>query len=151
MYAAVFEAVAITAVQDLFEIAAGADKPIQIHGLRLSQTTDLGDAQEEVLRIRIRSGQTVTGSGGTTATGVPVDVDNVATGATVKANNTTQAGTGTIVVNDVLGWNIRVPLDHWWPPEARPFIKGSRRSTIELVAAPVDSVTVSGTLYYSEG
>lgn len=151
MYSCVFDAVAITAVQDIFAIVAPSAATVRIHQLDLYQTTDLGDAQEEVLRLRIRQGQTVAGSGGSAGTAVPQDVDDSASGATVRLNDTTQAGTGTIVIDETFGWNIRVPLTRIWTPETRPIIKGGRRATIELVAAPADSITVSGNLVWSEG
>lgn len=151
MYSCTFEAVAITAVQDIFELLAGTNDTVRLYRLRLFQTTDLGDAQEEVLRIRIRSGQTVSGSGGSSGTEVPIDVGDGAATSAVLLNNTTQAGTGTIVTNEVLGWNIRVPLDHIWTPEDRPCVRGARRVTVELVAAPTDSITVSGVLVWGEG
>ena len=151
MYSSVFDAVAITAVQDIFAIVAPTNATVRIHQLDLFQTTDLGDAQEEVLRLRIRQGQTAAGSGGAAGTIVPQDVDDSASGATVRTNDTTQANTGTIVTDEVFGWNIRVPLRIIWTPECRPILKGGRRATIELVGAPTDSITVSGGLIWQEG
>lgn len=151
MYSSVFDAVAITAVQDLFAIVAPTNATVRIHQLDLFQTTDLSDAAEEVLRLRIRQGQTTAGSGGAAGTIVPNDVDDGASGATVRTNDTTQASAGTIVVDEIFGWNIRVPLRLIWTPECRPTIKGARRATVELIAAPADSVTVSGGLMWQEG
>jgi hypothetical protein len=150
MYSCSFDAVAITAVQDIFSFLAPSAATLRLHSLDLFQTSDLGDAQEEVLRIRIRQGQTVVGSGGSAGTAVPQDVDDAASGSTVRTNDTTQAGTGTIVVDELFGWNIRVPLTRIWTPETRPILKGGRRLTIELVGAPADSVTVSGNVCWQE-
>lgn len=150
MYSCTFDAVAITAVQDIFSLLAPSNVAVRLHALDLFQTSDLGDAQEEVLRIRIRQGQTVVGSGGTSGTAIPQDVDDAASGSTIRLNDTTQAGTGTIVVDEIFGWNIRVPLTRIWTPETRPIAKGGRRLTIELVGAPADSITVSGNLVWSE-
>lgn len=151
IYSSVFEAVAVTAVQDLFSIVAGTNTPVLLHEFGLSQTTDLGDAQEEVLRIRLRAGATAAGSGGTAPVMIPRDLDDSAAAAVVRANDTTQAGTGTIVTHTAWGWNIRVPLQMIWTPETRPYFKGARRAVIELVAAPLDSITMSGYLVWSEG
>ena len=49
MYSAPMDAIAVTTATDLFHITV-ADT-IVIHVLEFCQTTDLGDAQEEVLRI----------------------------------------------------------------------------------------------------
>lgn len=151
MYSCSFDAVAITAVQDLFALVAPTNATVRIHQFDLFQTTDLGDAQEEVLRLRIRQGQTVAGSGGSAGTIIPQDVDDSASGATVRTNDTTQANTGTIVVDEIFGWNIRVPMTRIWTPETRPIVKGGRRATFELLGAPTDSVTVSGMLIWQEG
>lgn len=151
LYSCIFDAVAITAVQDIFAIVAPAAATVRLHQLDLFQTTDLGDAQEEVLRLRIRQGQTSAGSVGAAGTIVPQDVDDSASGSTLRTNDTTQANTGTIVVDEIFGWNIRVPLTRIWTPECRPIIKGGRRATIELIAAPADSITVSGGLIWQEG
>lgn len=151
IYTSVFEAVAVTAVQDLFAILAGTNTPVTLHELWLYQTTDLSDAAEEVLRLRMRSGQTVAGSVGTAPAMVPRDVDDSAAAAVVRANDTTQAGTGTIVQHASWGWNIRVPFQQIWTPETRPYFKGGRRATLELTAAPVDSITMSGMLMWAEG
>jgi hypothetical protein len=151
MYSASVDAVAITAVQDIFSIVAGTNAPVRLHTFDMFQTSDLGDAQEEVLRIRIRQGQTVAGSVGTSGTAVPQDVDDAASAATVRFNDTTQANTGTIVTDELFGWNIRVPLTRIWTPETRPIAKGGRRMTIELVGAPADSITVSCNVCWSEG
>ena len=150
-----FKAVAITVAQDLFEVKASASSIVVVHGFSLYQTTDLGDAQEEVFRLTTNrgSGSVTSGSGGTTATMTLVTRANTAFGGTVELNNTTvlAVGTGTLT-NDTehIGWNIRIPLNFWWTPEARPIILPGEYWTLELEAAPADSVTVSGTIYLEQ-
>ena len=153
MYFATFENVAIAAAQDIFEIVAAAGKNVRFHGFMLANvggTADAGDAQEEMLRLQIRRGQTVSGSGGSSVTPVPMSVTDAAFGGTCEANNTTQAGTGTIVVLHADGWNIRSPYI-WLPPDKlQPELTGSERMTVEVVAAPADSITCSGTCWMEE-
>jgi hypothetical protein len=150
-----FKAVAITVAQDLFEVRASSSSIIVVHGFSLFQTTDLGDAAEEVLRLTTNrgSGSVTSGSGGTTATAALVTRANTAFGGTVEVNNTTvlAVGSGTLT-NDMehIGWNIRIPQNFWWTPEARPIILPSDYWTLELEAAPADSVTVSGTIYLEQ-
>lgn len=150
-----FKAVAITAAQDLFEVLSSASAITIVHGFSLFQTTDLSDAAEEVLRLTTNrgSGSVTSGSGGSTATMVPKVRGNTAWGGTVEVNNTTvlAVGTGTLT-NDIehLGWNIRIPMFHLWTPEQRPIILPSERWTLELEAAPADSLTVSGTIYLEQ-
>ena len=59
MYSATFELVAATAAQDLFEINAPADASVVVHGVWLSQSSDVGDAASEMLNIPDPSGQHV--------------------------------------------------------------------------------------------
>jgi len=49
MYAVTFEAVAVTAAQDFFELTPADDKPLLIHGIYLAQSSDVGDANDELL------------------------------------------------------------------------------------------------------
>jgi len=152
IHAAQFDAQAVTTATDMFECTPAADRPAVIYGMSLLQTTDLGDAQEEVLRIGIYRDCTA-GSGGTAAT--EYVYTNVAAGVTptmaVRQLGTASTG-GTLI--DIIGWNIRIPL-LWIPiPEMRPKFSNiaaeGPTSTFRLIAAPADSITVSGVLYWTE-
>lgn len=150
IYTAVFNNVAITAIQDLFEIVAPADAVVMIHDIHLSQNTDVGDAAEEVLRIELTSGHATSGSGGSAPTAIPRELGDAAFGGTVEVNNTTQASAGTIVTHYVWNWNIRVGFDKIFTPETRPVLSPSRRACLELPVAPADSVTMSGSITFEE-
>lgn len=154
IYTAQFSAVAATAAQDLFEIAAPADAIVVIHDWTVFQTTDVGDAAEEILRLEcVRGVGTVTsGSGGSTVTPQPVSDGDPAFGGTVEANNTTRmaAGTGTLETLPQHGWNVRVPAEKVYTPETRPVISPSNRWTLSLPAAPADSLTISGSVTFEE-
>lgn len=150
IYTAVFNNVAVTAVQDLFEIVAPNDSIVVVHDLHISQNSDLGDAAEEILRIELTSGHTTSGSGGSAPTAIPAQLQDSSFGGTVEVNNTTQASAGTIVTHYVWNWNIRVGFDKIWTPETRPVIAPSRRMCVELPAAPADSLTMSGSITFEE-
>lgn len=150
MYTAVFNNVAVTAIQDLFEIVAPADSVVVLHDIHFSQNSDVGDAAEEILRIELTSGHTTSGSGGSAVTPVPVSLGDAAFGGTCEANNTTQAVSGTIVTKYVWNWNIRGPFDKIFTPETRPIISPSTRMCLELPAAPADSITMSGSITFEE-
>jgi len=135
IYTAVFNNVAVTAIQDLFEIVAAADAVVLLHDIHLSQNTDVGDAAEEVLRIELTSGHTTSGSGGSAPTAIPRDIGQAAFGGTIEVNNTTQASAGTIVTKYVWNWNIRVGFDKIFTPETRPRIAPGTRMCLELPAA----------------
>jgi hypothetical protein len=150
MYTAQFTSVAVTAAQDLFEIVAPADAVVEIHEICISQSSDVGDAAEEGLSVLWKSGATVSGSGGSSVTPEPLEFGNPAFGGTCEANNTTQANTGTIVTHHAWNWNIRIPMQVIFTPETRPILSPSRRATLELVAAPADSLTMSGYIVFRE-
>lgn len=150
IYTAVFNNVAVTAIQDLFELVAPADSVVMLHDIHLSQNTDVGDAAEEILRIELTSGHATSGSGGSSVTPVPRSLGTAAFGGTCEVNNTTQASTGTIVTHYVWNWNIRGPFDKIFTPETKPVISPSARMCIELPAAPADSITMSGSITFEE-
>lgn len=154
MYTTQTAAVAVTTAVDLWEILAATAKPIRIHGWSIAQTTDLGDAQEEVLRlIEVRGvGSVTSGSGGSSPTVHPIDDNDAAVGATVEANNTTRmaTGTGTLETLSERGWNIRIPLEMIYTPEMRPRVNPGDRWTLAIGAAPADSVTISTSITFEE-
>jgi len=150
LYTATFAGVAVTAQQDFFELAAPADCVVLIHQIQLSQSTEVGDAQEEGLSLLFKRGATTTGSGGSTPTPSPIDFGYAAAGSTTKVNNTTKATAGTIVTMAADNWNVRSPY-LWLPtPELRFTLSPSQRFTLELATTPADSITMSGTLWFEE-
>lgn len=154
MYTAQFSGVSVTTLQDLFEVLAPADAVVVVHNWTVFQTSDVGDAQEEILRLETTRGVgTVTsGSGGSTPTVQPVEDGDAAFGGTVEANNTTRmaVGSGTLETLAQYGWNVRVPYDKIYTPEERPRISPGNRWTLALPAAPADALTVSGTITLEE-
>jgi hypothetical protein len=150
IYTVQFNGVGVTVQQDLFEIVAPADAVVIFHELHLSQLTDVKDAEEEMLLLLLKSGQTTSGSGGTTPTPVPKELGDAAFGGTTEVNNTTKASVGTIVTHYPYHWNIRIPFEKIWTPETRPVLSPSRRGTVELGTTPADSITMAGSLTFEE-
>ena len=138
VYSMVISAVAATTQVDLFELVAPSTKILELLELHLSQTTEVGDAQEEGLQILIKSGQTTSGSGGSSATPIPRQLGDTASGATAETMNTTKASAGTIVTHESHGWNIRAPFMRIWLPETTIIIPPSARLTIELGTTPAE-------------
>lgn len=154
-YTATFKSTAVTAAQDLFEIAAPTDAVVIVHEFGLFQTTELGDAAEEQLLLTTNRGVgTVTsGSGGASVTPQPISDGDTAFGGTVERNNTTimAVGTGTLETDlEVMAWNIRMPFQKIYTPETRPVISPGNRWTIELESAPADSITMHGYVIFEE-
>ena len=149
IYTAQFSAVAVSAAQDLFEIVAPSDAIVKIHNIRLGQTSDVGDAAEEILLIKLNSGATTSGSGGGSYTPVPIELGDAAFGGTCEINNTTQAADGTIVTNHAWPWNVRGPFEIIFEPETRPVLSPSRRCVL-TIPAPADALTMMGTITFEE-
>jgi hypothetical protein len=146
-YAIHFANVAVTAVQDLLEINAASNKPIELVSLCLGQSSDAGDAQDEMLRIEIGRGNTTSGSGGGTVTPSPMNPDDAAAGFTAETNNTTQATGGTRAILHADTFNVRAGYQFMWPLDSRPQAKsdsGKNALCIALPGAPADSLTMSG-------
>ena len=149
LYTAQFSAVAVSAAQDLFEIVAPSDAIVKIHNIRLGQTSDVGDAAEEILLIKLNSGATTSGSGGGSYTPVPIELGDAAFGGTCEINNTTQAAAGTIVTHHAWPWNVRGPFEIIFEPETRPVLSPSRRCVL-TIPAPADALTMMGTITFEE-
>lgn len=143
--------VSVSAAQDFFEYQPADDKPVQFRGAEYGQSSDLGDAAEEVLRTAIRRGDTVSGSGGSTPSALASDTGDTAPGASVEANNTTKANTSGVVLQST-AFNIRIAPTPWWfPDNFAPLAKqGNTTMCWELVAAPADAVTLDQTVYARE-
>jgi len=150
LYTAIFNAVTVTAQQDLFELNVPTDAIVLIHAIELSQSSEIGDAQEEGLNLLMKRGATTSGSGGTVPTSQPLETGSSAFGGTVEVNNTTKATAGTIVTLRAENWNVRMPY-LWLPtPEMRFILGPSSRFTVELATTPADAITMSGTLTFEE-
>lgn len=152
MYTVQFENVAVTAAQDFFELTPADDKPLIIHAIYLSQSTEVGDAAEEMMRIQIIRGHTTSGSGGSAPTPVALDPAGAAAGFTAEVNNTTIASVGTTVVCHSETFNERTGWVYLPTPEMRPKVSQANTTiVVRLLAAPADSVTMAGTVYVEEG
>lgn len=148
MWAATFENVAVTALQDLFELNAPTNIPVCLHRVLITQHSDFGDAQAEILRVRFIRGFTTSGSGGTTPTATDLGTQGATYGGSVEANNTTPANTGTTNTPHVEAWNVATALDYMPPPEQRIWLKGGDRLVVNLPVAPNDSLSVDGTIVF---
>jgi len=145
MFTVSFTNVAVTADQDLFQIEGLAGDTI-LHACFISQNSDVGDASAESLTIRFRH---VTDALTNVTAEVKLDKGSGAALADLNVNDTTPFTTGaeTIHVED---WNIAMPFV-WLPtPEMRIHIPKDDVVTVNLIANPADSLTMSGTLYFEE-
>lgn len=156
-YTVVFPAVgaalvAVTAAQDLFTIQPAANKPVRIWKIKLGQTSDLADAAEEILDIRLmRVPATITITGGTANTPRLVAATGAAFGGTATTQNTTLAtSTGTIEMLETFSPNTRVGEDTSLIPESLYTFVNGTAMVLRLFTAPTDSLSMSGTMLIEE-
>lgn len=154
MYVGEFTGVAKTAAGDMIELIAPSDAVLVIHEVKVTQSTEAGDAQSEQLDVVFKraSGTYTSGSGGSTATPRPMNFGDAAFGGTLETNNSTPASAGTGVLNTLFtmaenvhnGW-------HYLPtPEARVVISPSQALVVALGTSPADSVTFNLYVVFEE-
>lgn len=154
MYKVLFDAVAVTAQQDFFELTGAANKVLKIHRFKFTQSTEVGDAQEEGLHLTemLGVGSVTAGSGGSTVTPTKQDEGDPAATFTCKGNNTTKmlVGSGTLTQKGTHDWNVRAPYDYAYLPDERPVLAGAVKYALRLMTTPADSITISGEVVVEE-
>lgn len=165
IYTAQFEAVTVSAAQDLFAIIA-TSTPKSVRLLRCTlgnENTTIPTSQTLGIQVLIFNGATITaGSGGTTPTIQKADNgDASATGFTVAANNTTGAtttGTTNIVYDSGFhlynGFDESFVVDGSNPRGALPVMVAAAATAgsiiVRLKNAPSGSPTLSGCVWIEE-
>jgi hypothetical protein len=134
---------------ELFYLKPAADKPIRLRGFRLCQFSEVGDAQEENIRISlIWLPATVTASSGGSAV-TPVDVDRVANttaGFTARCNDTTVASSsGTAVTLEELAWNERNnPMEiRWFDEREMPVVVNASALVVRNQTTIADDMSIA--------
>jgi hypothetical protein len=133
---------AFTAQIDIFELVCGSSSALVLMGFEIGQTTEVGDAQEEILSVVLKrvTGAPTSGSGGGTSTPQPTNSGGAAFGGTLETGNTTKLTGGTSVDVARFAWNVRMPL-LWRPiPEEWIGLAVSTRLVLELATTPADSI-----------
>ena len=149
-YTVEFEGIAVSAAQDFFELTSADDKPIEIISGVIGQYSDMGDAEEEGLRLQIIRGHTSSGSVGSTSTPAPLDPSGAAAGFTCEINNTTIASAGSAVNLHSESFNSRIGWFYNPVPEARIGANQTSLLVVRLLAAPGDELSMSGSLVIRE-
>lgn len=142
---------------DLISIQPATNKPCRLVGWIFGQTSELGDAAEENLRLTMRHmTATVTiGSGGSAVTPVAARAGTnewVAAGFTARCNDTTVSTTsGTSVIMEELSWNVRSsPWERWIPEEMRPQAINGEVLIVRMESTPLDDITGTLTFFVEE-
>jgi hypothetical protein len=136
---------------DLAELNAHATKPLILLEVNLYQSTELGDAAEEQLKLTIKTGHTSSGSGGNASTNAPAtDRGAAVSGFGFETFNTTPASGGTIVTSMNLGWNVRGPLEKVFSEYSQVLLPAAGRMVLAIDGTPTDSITIGGYLVVQE-
>lgn len=143
---------------DLLSIQPADDKPCRLVGWVFGQSSEVGDAAEENLRITVRhmTATFTVGSGGSAVTPVanrPGTTDIVAAGFTARCNDTTVGtSSGTSTIMEELAWNERnVPWERWIPEELRPVALQTEAILVRMESTPADDLTGELTFFVEEG
>lgn len=153
MYVVRFTATAATAAVDFFSFAPADDKPVVIHACYIGQTTETGDAMEEMLEVKIERGGTAytVGSGGAAGTITALGPSGAAAGFTSRVTDTTKATFTAGEAKHSDAFNVRTGWQYIPTPETRITVSQANGGcSVCLVAAPADSVTWVGTLLLEE-
>ena len=151
VYYAAFKNVSVSAIQDLFEVLAPSNAPVEILRMHFSQNTSETSEQLQ-LEFRVVSGSPTSGSGGSTVTPEPADrAVTRAFAGTVEANNTTQLTGGTTELTWAEGFNVLSGFEWRATPEDVIRIAASETFVIELPTAPGASIQLNGLIVFREG
>jgi hypothetical protein len=137
---------------DLVYIAPADDMPVAIIGFDVDITSEIAEAQEEWLALKIIRGHATVGSGGAAVTPQPLDGIDTAAGFTARANDTTPASAGTAVDLWVGGCNVRGGREKVFPPETwRRCSQAQTTIVLRMTNTLADDVTANVTVDVLEG
>jgi hypothetical protein len=136
---------------DLVEVQPGDDETWVLIGLKLGQTSEIADAQEEGIGIQIvrQTGAFTSGSGGATPTPGYERTGDPAHGATLESMNPTIGSGGTQLVLEDWAWNLRgSPLEMWWDSDRAWQFSQGEAATVRWNTTVSDDVAVRGTAFF---
>jgi hypothetical protein len=149
VYTAVADNITYTAAgtdTDLFSIDPAADKPIAIKSLVIKATSELQEAQEEWVRLKIIRGHTTVGSGGAAVTARPLDLGDTAFSGSIRANDTTIASAGTAVDLWSDGFNVRSGYELFRSPEDWFWSTGTLFLVVRLMSTVADDMSLMASI-----
>jgi hypothetical protein len=124
---------------DMLELLAATDKPIELIGLRIHVVTEVAEAQEEWLRIKIIRGHTTSGNG-SAASEIPVSPVDTAAGFAAEVYATTLASAGTAVDLDAFGIQVRAGAEFILPEGLSYWTSGSSLLVVRCMSTPADNL-----------
>lgn len=150
-YAVPFTKTVVEVAVDVFEIVPAAQKPIEIVGLFMGQSSDFGDAASEILPYKVIRGHLTAGTGGTAWTKRALDPTDAEASFTAATCRTVAAKEGTEELLIADSFNVMVGEKLWLPDDSTWKCNLSQnRIVVRLATAPADALTISGTIYVRE-
>lgn len=145
-YRVTFEAVSVSAAQDLIQVIGATGKIVRIIRAWWGCTnTTLATAQSMSTRCSYLPATVTNGSGGSSPTPRLVDPGDPAASFTAKANNTTPAtSSGTKVTQEESGDHLYNGYRSSWDDKACPIVGPSESWVLELLSTPTGTVNLSG-------
>lgn len=134
---------------DILELKAATDKPILILSLNLHQTSDFGDAQDEVLSLKWERGNTSSGNGTSVTPSLTMPGDPAASFLAERFGSTAASG-GTTVILARHCFNVRGGLERPYTPEERFGTSGASYLCLRFEGSPADGITVGGSVLVGE-
>ncbi len=142
MYSVSFADVAVSAIQDIFQLSAASNVGVRIHQVRIGCEATVSEA----LRIRIARATAGTVTGGPTPR--QLDTGFAAADSSWDINDLTPLTIGNILWED--WFNLVTGFNYFPTPETRPFIPGGGLFVINAPVAPAAAVDMSGTVIFEE-
>jgi len=147
---------------DLFEVTAPANSMVKIREVRVGQYSDAGDAEAEMLNVRIirfdNSSDDTGGEGGGGIAVTPTPLlqtgDTGGGGCTVVRSNdvlATDTGTASVNARTIISDAFNVQAGWWYYPETNEMIciePGDR--FVVRISAAADPISMAGTLVFEE-
>lgn len=152
MFSAAASIAAVTAAVDMIEILAGTDRSIKIHEIHVTQETEFGDAQAEMLdfSVQFRRGAVTSGTGGAAGTEVDLGGQGATASAATEFGNTTRASGGTQEIFHREAAHVAAGF-HFVPTEmARPILGATDLLICGLETAPDDAIDFRATIVWEE-
>lgn len=148
MYLAPIDALSVSAICELWFIAAPADAVLRIHEIKITQDDSETSQQLPIRVFRTATDQSAKGSAITPA---PLSAGDAAFGGTVRSNilaGATLAAETTMLLSEAQ--NMLNGFHYLPPPEGRIEISPSTRLVVKLDAAPSPALTLSGWMLFEE-
>ncbi len=150
IYTIPFSKISISAVQDLWNVAATAAMAFELHSINLGAETATV-AEEVSIQIKVMTATVTNGTSGASVTPVKNPSSSSAATVTARCNDTgraTTSGSTTVMFSDT--WQLTNGYVYQWAPEDRPMFVLSQNMLIGLETAPAAAHVCSGTVTIAE-